>query len=137
MLMTLAPGYQVLLWRGSTFWGGTPGSFDQFPEPRILLERLVFRELEPGAEQEVLEGVAIEDTVHYQAEFVAFEINAVIAHAEPMQDTARALELAELVQFGVHDLLRQAAKLAKDLELKLFGHPRQFRRAGRIEDDLK
>jgi hypothetical protein len=54
-----------------------------------------------------------------------------------VQDPTRALELAELVQLGIHNLLRQAAKLAKDLELQLFGHPRQFRRAGRIEDDLK
>ena len=70
-------------------------------------------------------------------ELVAFEIDAVIANPEPVQDPARALEFAELVQLGVHDLLRQAAKLAEDLELQLFGHPRQFRGAGRIKDDLE
>ena len=137
MLMTLTPRYQILLCRGSTFWGGAFGGFDQLPELRILLERLVFLELQPGTEQEVLERVAIEDAVHYQAEVMAFEIDAVIPHPKPVQDPARALELAELVQLGVHDLLRQAAKLAEDLELQLFGHSRQFRRAGRIEDDLK
>ena len=122
---------------GLALGGGAPGSFDQFPEPGILLERLVFRELEPGAEQEVLESVAIEDAVHYQAEFVAFEINAVIADPESVQGPAGALEFPELVQLGIHDLLRQAAKLAEDLELQLFGHPRQFRRAGRVEDNLE
>src|ERR1019366_7789113 len=94
-------------------------------------------DLQAGAEQEVLEGVAVEDTVHHQAELVPLEIDAVIADAEPVQDASGALEFAELVQFGVHDLLRQATKLAEDLKLQFLGHPCQFRRAGRVEDDLE
>jgi hypothetical protein len=54
-----------------------------------------------------------------------------------VESAARALELAELAQLGVHDLLRQAAKLTEDLELELFGHARQFGGTGWIEDDLK
>ena len=91
----------------------------------------------PGPEQEILERVAVEDAVDHQAQFVPLEIDAVIPDPEPVQRPAGALEFAELVQLGAHHLLRQAAELAQDLELQLFGHPRQFRRAGRVEDDLK
>jgi hypothetical protein len=81
--------------------------------------------------------MAIEDTVHHQAQLVALEIDAVISHPEAVQGPAGALEFPELIQLGIHDLLRQAAKLAEDLELQLFGHPRQFRRAGGVEDNLE
>ena len=75
--------------------------------------------------------------MHHQAQLVPFEIDAVIPDPEPVQGPAGALQFSELVQLGVHHLLRQAAKLAEDVELQFFGHPRQFRGAGRIEDDLK
>src|ERR1035437_7109369 len=81
--------------------------------------------------------MAAEDAVHHQAQLMPLEIDAVIPHPKPMQGSTGPLELAELVQLGAHDLLGQAAKLAKDLELQLFGHPRQLSGAGGIEDDLK
>src|ERR1035441_9780361 len=64
----------------------------------VLLERLVFLDLQAGTEQEVFKGVTVEDTVHHQTKLVPLEIDAVIADAEPVQDAASALEFAELVQ---------------------------------------
>src|ERR1044071_9385404 len=75
--------------------------------------------------------------MHNDAEIVALEINPVIADAETLQNMAGALQFSKLVHFGAHHLLRQAAKIAKDLELEFLGHLRQFRCAGRIENDLK
>ena len=126
-----------LYFSGSTLGGSPFGGLDQLPELRILLQRLVFRNLQTGAEEEVFEGMAVENAMDDQAQLVAFEIDPVISHSEPVQDSARPLEFAELVQLGIQDLLRQTAKLAEDLELELFGHPRQFRGAGRVEDNLK
>jgi hypothetical protein len=54
-----------------------------------------------------------------------------------VQGPAGALEFPELVQLGAQNLLGQAAELTKDLKLQLFGHPRQFRGAGRVEYDLE
>jgi len=71
------------------------------------------------------------------AEFVPLKINAVIAHAKAVQDAPALLQLAELVQFRAEHLLRQAAKLAEDLQLQLLGHARQLGGGGRCEDDLK
>ena len=113
------------------------GRFDQLPEFRVLLQGFVFLHFQSGPEEEILEGMAIEDAVDEQAQLVAFEIDAVIADPEAVQSAAGAFEFAERIQFGVHDLLGQAAKLAQDLELQFLGHAGQFRRAGGIEDDLE
>jgi spore coat protein U-like protein len=81
--------------------------------------------------------MAIEDAVHDQAQLVALEINAVIAHAEAMQGAACALEFAEFIEFGLHDLLGQAAKFAQNVQLQFLGHPGQFCGAGWVKDDLE
>src|ERR1035441_2429356 len=74
-------------------WGRALSGFDQLPEFRILLERLVLLHLQSGAEEKVLEGMAVEDAMHDQAQLVAFEIDAVIPYPEPVQGSAGALEL--------------------------------------------
>src|SRR5271166_1459270 len=86
---------------------GDLGRLDQFPELGILLKRLVLRHFQSGTEKEILQGMAIKDAMDHQAEFMALEINTVIADAEPVQGAASAFQLAELVQFRVHHLLRQ------------------------------
>jgi len=75
--------------------------------------------------------------MHNEAQFVALKVNAIIAHTKSVQNASCALQFPELVQFGVHYLLRQTAKLAKNLQLQLLGHTRQFSRAGRIENNLE
>ena len=50
---------------------------------------------------------------------------------------SRLSEFAKVIQFGLHDLLGQATKLAQDLQLQFLGHPGQLRGAGRVENDLK
>src|SRR5687767_4425776 len=73
----------------------------------------------------------------HDAEFVPLEINPVIADPKPMQRFARALQLAETLQVGAHNLMWQAAKLPQNAQLKFLGHARQFGSAGGIEDDLE
>jgi len=75
--------------------------------------------------------------VDEHAQFVPLEINAVIAHPKTVQSPPALLQFAELVQFRAEHLLRQAAKLAENLQLQLLRHPRQFGGAGRCENDLK
>ena len=52
----------------------------------------VFASGEAGAEQKILEGVATEDAMDDDAEFVALEINAVIAKAKAVEGFAVPLE---------------------------------------------
>src|SRR5215471_12797801 len=95
---------------------------DELPELRVFLQGLVFAHLDAGTEEEILERVLAQDAVDEDAELVAFEIDAVIADAEAVQDMAVAFELAEIVEFAGDDVGRQAAKIAEDLELQLLGH---------------
>jgi hypothetical protein len=73
------------------------GRFDQFPELRILLKGLVFLHFQTGTEKEVLEGMSVQNAMDYQAQLMAFEIDAVVTNSEAMERAAGALELAELV----------------------------------------
>lgn len=73
----------------------------------------------------------------YDAEVVFFEINAIIAETEAVKDFAVALELSEAFEFGGHDLMRQAAEFAEDVQLQFLRHARKFRRAGRVENNLE
>ena len=116
---------------------GGDGGFDHFPELRILLERFVLFHFEAGTEEKIFEGMTAEDAVDDDAEFVSFEVNAVIADAKAVKDAAGAFEFTELIEFGMHDLLWQSAKFAEDLQLQFLGHLRQFGGAGRIKNDLK
>ena len=72
-----------LYFSGSTLGGSPFGRLDQLPELRILLQRLVFRNLQTGAEEEVFEGMAVEDAMDDQAQVVPFEIDAVIPSSLP------------------------------------------------------
>src|SRR5581483_4313406 len=121
----------------SRLGGGSNRGFDQFPEFRILLQCLVFFQLEPSAEIKILQRVPTENAMNDHAKVVALEINPVIPDAETVQAADRALQFAELIQFGVHDLLGQAAELAQDLELEFLGHAGQLGGAGGIENDLE
>jgi hypothetical protein len=47
-----------------------------------LLESFVFLDFEAGTEEEVFEGVPAEDSVDHEAEFMALEIDPVVADAE-------------------------------------------------------
>ncbi len=75
--------------------------------------------------------------MHDQAQLMSLEIDPVIPHAKPVQRSARAFELAKLVQLGPQDLLGQAAEFAQDFELQIFWHPGQLGRAGGVKDDLE
>ena len=113
------------------------GGFDEFPKFGILLERLILLGLEAGTEKEILERMPIENSMDHQAKLVPFEINAVISNAEAVQYPAGTFQLAEVVHFRTHDLLRQPAKFTQDLQLQLFRHARQFGGAGWVKYDLE
>ena len=81
--------------------------------------------------------MAVENPVDDHAELVLFKIDAIIADAKPVENAPGAFQLAELLQLGGHDLLWQAAEFAEDLQLQFLGHLCQFRRTGRIKNDLK
>ena len=101
-------------------------------------KRLVFGGLDAGTiRRNHFQGVAAEDAMHQHAEAVAIEIDAIITDAKAVQDVAVALELAEVFEFAGDDMLGEAAKIAEDLQLEFLGHAREFRRAGRRENDLK
>lgn len=113
------------------------GRFDQFPKLRILLQRFVFLHFQPGPEEKVFQRMTVEDPVNKESKFVTLEIDPIVADAEPMQSAAGPFQFAEGIQLGLHDLLRQTAEFAQDLELQFLGHPGQFGRAGRIKNDLE
>ena len=50
---------------------------------------------------------------------------------------AATLEFSVAFKVRADDLLRQAAELSQNVKLKFLRHTRQFRGAGRIEDDLE
>ena len=101
------------------------------------MQRLILLHLDAGPEQKVLQGVPAENPMHHQTKFVPFKINPVIPDAKSLQNPPCPLEFPELIDFCVHDLLRQAAKFTQDLQLQLLGHARQFGGAGRVENDLE
>ena len=71
------------------------------------------------------------------SEFMPFKINAIVAQPKAVQGPPVPLEFPEAFEIGFHDLLRQPAELAQNVQLQFLGHLRQFDRAGRIEDYLK
>src|SRR5438094_459971 len=75
--------------------------------------------------------------MNHEAKLVALEINPIIADPKPLQNSAGPLELAELIDLGIHDLLRQAAKFAKNLQLQFLRHSCQFGSARRVKNDLE
>ncbi len=111
--------------------------FNQLPKLRILLKRLVLLHLDAGPEQKVLQRVPAKNSMHHQPKLVPLKINSVITNSKSLQNPPRPLQFAELVDLGVHDLLRQSAKFTKDLQLQFLRHPCQFGGAGRVKNDLE
>jgi hypothetical protein len=111
--------------------------FYQFPEFGIFLKCFILADFQTGSEQEIFQRMPAQNPVNDHAQIVPLKIYAVIAHAKPVQRPRALLQLAELVQLRAAHLLREAAKIAEDLQLQFLGHPRQFRRAGGRENDLK
>ena len=75
--------------------------------------------------------------MHNHAQFVPLEIDTIIANAKSVQRFAAAFEFSESLQFRAHNLLRQSSKLAKNVQLEILGHSRQFGCARWIENDLE
>jgi len=75
--------------------------------------------------------------MHHQPERVTFKIDAIITQPKTVQRLIVAFQLSEAFEFRAHHFLRQSPELPQDLQLQFLGHPRQFRRAGRIKNDLK
>lgn len=121
----------------SVLGGGGLGGLDEVPEFGILLERFILAGGKAGAEEEVLEGVPVQDAVDDHAKLMALEVDAVVANAETVHGASSALELAEVFQVRAHDLLGQAAEFAQNIELQVLGHARELSSTGRVEDDLE
>ncbi len=116
---------------------GADCGLNEFPELGILFEGLVFVKFEARTEVKILERVAAENAMDHHAELVPLEVNPVIAYAKAVERAAGALKLPELVEFGIHDLLWKAAKLAQNVELKFLGHAREFSGTDGIKDYLE
>ena len=67
----------------------------------------------------------------------AVDVVAIIADTKSVEDVAITFELAKILRLVATHMLGQAAKFTKNLELQLFGHPRQLRCAGGVENDLE
>lgn len=91
--------------------------FDEGPEFGIFLEGGVFADWEVRAIEEVFERVAAEDAVDDYAQIVFFEIDAVIAEPEAMEEFAVPFQFAEALELSGHDFVRQAAEFAEDVQL--------------------
>lgn len=113
------------------------GRLDQFPELGVFLQGLVFTHLDARPEQEILERVPAQYAMHQHPKLVPLEVNPVIAHAKAMQDMAITFQFAEVLQLAADHMLGQTAKVAQDLKLQFFGHPRQFSGAGGCKNNLK
>ena len=75
--------------------------------------------------------------MHDDTQLVTLEINPVIAEPKAVKSLALAFQMAELVQVALEHLPGNAAKFSQDVELQFARHLGQFRRAGRIKNDLK
>src|SRR5687768_17111348 len=78
--------------------------FDQFPELRILLKGFVFADGEVRTIEKILEAILIQNAVNQDPEFVALEIDSIIAQAEPVQMFAGALEAPVFLEIGLQHL---------------------------------
>src|SRR5204862_2147696 len=75
--------------------------------------------------------------MHDNPEFMPFKIDAIVAEPKTVQGPPVPLEFPEAFEIGFHDLLRQPAELAQNVQLQFLRHLRQFDRARWVEDDLK
>ena len=66
-------------------------SFDQFPKLRVLLERFVLLHLQPRAEEEILQGVSVQNAVDHEPKFMALEVHPVITSKEAAEKIAPRL----------------------------------------------
>ena len=113
------------------------GGFDEGPEFGVFLEGGILADGQVRAIEKVFERVAAEDAMNDDAEVVLFEIDAVIAEAEAMEDFAIAFQFAEALEFRGHDLVGQAAEFTEDVQLQFLRHAGELGGAGGIENDLK
>src|SRR4051812_36428281 len=98
--------------------GGDLGRLDQVPKCWILLQRFVLLHFDPGAKQEILERMTIQNAVDDQPKFVPLKINPVIPDPKAMERSARSLQFSEVVHLGVHGLVGQTAKFSQDVQLQ-------------------
>jgi hypothetical protein len=96
--------------------------FDQVPELRILLEGFILANGQIGAIKEVLKGVLVQNAVNEHSQVVPLEVDAIVAQPETKELAAAAFEASVFLEIGLEDFLGQAAKLSKDVKLKLLGH---------------
>jgi hypothetical protein len=75
--------------------------------------------------------------MHDDAQFVAFEVDAIIAEAKAVEAPAFPLQFPKSIQLRRQDLVRQAAEFAQNEQLEIPRHLREFRRADWIENNLE
>jgi len=101
------------------------------------LQGFVLTGLEARTEKKIFQGMPAQDAMDQHSQCVPLKINPIIADPEPVQQMATTFQFPEILQFTGDHMLRQPAKIAQDLQLQFLWHPRQFRRAGWREYDLK
>ncbi|HWN96797.1 MAG TPA: hypothetical protein VNT99_17340 [Methylomirabilota bacterium] len=101
------------------------------------MKSLIFTKRQAGSEKKVFERVLAENSVNDDPELVPLEVNAVVPYSEAMHYPPGAFELSEMLQIRADDFLRQSAKFAENVELKILWHAGKLRSTGRIEYDLE
>ena len=105
---------------------------------RVCLGRLVLighRELR--AEEEVADGVLVEDAVDQDSLLVALEVDAVVAATEAVKRAAVPLDSAEIFPVERTKIIGKDLELGEEVELEILGKGAHFRGADGIEDDLE
>ena len=102
-----------------------------------LGEFLVFADGEPGAEEEVLKGVFVEDAVHDDLALRDFEVEAPVRRAEAVEGLAVAVQAAEALVLEVLEIVLGDAEGVEEFQLLEGLELGDLRGADDVEDDLE
>ena len=91
--------------------------FDEFPELFGFGEGGVFAGIEFGAEEEVFEGIFVEDAMDDDAFVSDFEVDAVFGGAEAVEDFAFAIEASEAIAIEGFEVFGGDFDLGEEFEL--------------------
>ena len=75
--------------------------------------------------------------MHDNSQLMPLKINAIIPQPKPVQNLPVPLQFPKPLEIRSHDLLRQSAELAQNVQLQFLGHLGQFGRTRGIENNLK
>jgi hypothetical protein len=111
--------------------------FDEFPKLFGFGEGGVFTGIEFGAEEEIFEGIFVEDAVDDDAFVGDFEVDAVFGGAEAVESFAFPIEAAETFIIEGLEVLGGDFELGEEFELLGGGKLGDLGGGDFVEDDLE